>query len=219
MDLVQKLREKIENDIIMHQYPSGKKLDETQLAQHFGVSRTPVREALMQLSAIGLVELRPNRGAVLIDPGPHRLFEMFEVMGELEAMAGELAARRHTDQDIENIKTAHQRCIVSAENNDADAYYYDNEVFHHAIYNASHNSFLIEQCMALHQRLQPYRRLQLRFRNRIHSSLKEHAEIVEAIISGDGEAARQYLRMHISVQGERFGDLMASLATRPTVES
>lgn len=219
MDLVQKLREKIENDIIMHQYPSGKKLDETQLAQHFGVSRTPIREALMQLSAIGLVELRPNRGAVIIDPGPHRLFEMFEVMGELEAMAGELAARRHTYADIEAMNSAHQRCILSAEKNDTDAYYYDNEVFHQAIYNASHNMFLAEQCTALHQRLQPYRRLQLRFRNRLHTSLKEHAEIIEAITSGNGDAARQSLRNHICVQGERFGDLMASLAARPTQEN
>ena len=64
------------------------------LATRFGVSRTPVREALMQLDAIGLIEIRPRRGAVVIDPGPHRVYEMFEVMAELEGLAGSLAARR-----------------------------------------------------------------------------------------------------------------------------
>lgn len=218
MDLVQKLREKIESDIISHQFPTGKKLDEVQLAEFFGVSRTPVREALMQLSAIGLVELRPNRGAVIFDPAPHNLFEMFEVMGELEAMAGELAARRHSDEDLAKILAAQERCIIAAEKNDTDAYCHHNETFHCAIYAASHNIFLAEQCTALHHRLRPYRRLQFRFRHRIHASLQEHAEIIEAIKTGSGKAARQALLNHICVRGERFSDLIASLAARSKQE-
>ncbi|UXN58583.1 GntR family transcriptional regulator [Phyllobacterium zundukense] len=213
-NIVQKLRDDIENGIVTNQFAPGERLDEMQLAKQFGVSRTPVREALMQLSAIGLIEIRPRRGAVVVEPGPHRIYEMFEVMAELEGMAGSLAARRHTDTDRAELLASHGRCEQSANADDADTYYYDNERFHQAIYTASHSSFLIEQCTALHRRLRPYRRLQLRVRNRMKTSYSEHAGIVEAILSGEAELARTLLRQHIAVQGDRFSDLVATLAQR-----
>lgn len=206
-----KLRDEIENGIVTGEFAPGERLDEVQLANRFGVSRTPIREALMQLSAIGLVETRPRRGAVVVDPGPDRIYEMFEVMAELEGMAGALAARRHTEDDRAALLASHKRCERSAASGDTDSYYYDNEVFHHAIYEASHSAFLAEQCSAMHRRLRPYRRLQLRVRNRMKASFAEHAGIVEAILAGDAEAARTRLRGHIAVQGDRFGDLIANL--------
>src|SRR5574337_1007407 len=81
------------------------------------------------------------------------------------------------------------------------------------IYEASHNGFLAEQATALHRRLRPYRRLQLRVRNRMQTSYSEHQGIVEAILAGDGEHAAEALRSHVAVQGERFADLVASLAS------
>lgn len=218
-NIVQGLRDEIENGIVTNQFSPGERLDEMQLAKHFGVSRTPVREALMQLSAIGLVEIRPRRGAVVVEPGPHRIYEMFEVMAELEGMAGSLAARRHTDKDRADLLAAHAQCTLSANAEDTDTYYYDNESFHQAIYTASHSSFLIEQCLALHRRLRPYRRLQLRVRNRMVTSLSEHADIVEAILAGDAETARMHLRQHIAVQGDRFSDLIATLAAQREIKS
>ncbi len=206
-----KLRDEIENGIVTGTLAPGERLDEVQLASRFGVSRTPIREALMQLGAIGLVEIRPRRGAVVVDPGPNRIYEMFEVMAELEGMAGSLAARRHTEEDSTNLLSAHAKCEQSATSGDTDAYYYDNEIFHHAIYEASHSGFLFDQCAALHRRLRPYRRLQLRVRNRMKVSFGEHAGIVEAILAGEAETARGLLRSHIAVQGDRFGDLIASL--------
>ena len=207
-----KLRDEIENGIVTGTLAPGERLDEVQLANRFGVSRTPIREALMQLGAIGLVEIRPRRGAVVVDPGPNRIYEMFEVMAELEGMAGSLAARRHTEVDRAHLVSAHARCELSATSGDTDAYYYDNEIFHHAIYQASHSGFLFDQCAALHRRLRPYRRLQLRVRNRMKVSFGEHAGIVEAILAGEAETVRGLLRSHIAVQGDRFGDLVASLA-------
>lgn len=214
-NIVQKLRDQIENGIVSGEFPAGRRLDETQLAARFGVSRTPVREALIQLGAIGLIEIRPRRGAIVVEPAPHRIYEMFEVMAELEAMAGAHAARRYTDDDRAALEAAHCRCLRSAEAGDADAYYYDNEVFHEAVYAASHNGFLQEQCLALHRRLRPYRRLQLRVRNRMETSLAEHERVVKAILSGDSNSAAAALRTHVAVQGERFSDLVARLtATR-----
>jgi DNA-binding GntR family transcriptional regulator len=214
-NIVQKLRDQIENGIVTGEFPAGRRLDETQLATRFGVSRTPVREALIQLGAIGLIEIRPRRGAIVVEPAPHRIYEMFEVMAELEAMAGAHAARRYTDDDRAALEAAQCRCLRSAEAGDADAYYYDNEVFHEAVYAASHNGFLQEQCLALHRRLRPYRRLQLRVRNRMETSLAEHERVVKAILSGDSNGAAAALRTHVAVQGERFSDLVARLtATR-----
>lgn len=212
-NVVQKLRDQIENGIVSGEFPAGRRLDETQLATRFGVSRTPVREALIQLGAIGLIEIRPRRGAIVVEPAPHRIYEMFEVMAELEAMAGAHAARRYTDDDRAALEAAHCRCLRSAEAGDADAYYYDNEVFHEAVYAASHNGFLQEQCLALHRRLRPYRRLQLRVRNRMETSLAEHERVVKAILSGDSNGAAAVLRTHVAVQGERFSDLVACLTT------
>lgn len=207
----QKLRDEIENGIVTGTLAPGTRLDEVQLAGRFGVSRTPIREALMQLGATGLVEIRPRRGAVVADPDPNRIYEMFEVMGELEGMAGALAARRHTDDDREKLLAAHTKCERSERSGDTDAYYYDNEKFHGAIYEASHSGFLLEQCRALQRRLRPYRRVQLRVRNRMRVSFGEHQRIVEAIVAGEAETARRLLRSHITVQGDRFGDLIASL--------
>jgi DNA-binding GntR family transcriptional regulator len=207
-----KLRDEIENGIVTGTLAPGSRLDEVQLASRFGVSRTPIREALMQLGAIGLVEIRPRRGAVVVDPGPNRIYEMFEVMAELEGMAGSLASRRYTEEDRVKLLAAHAECELSATSGDTDAYYYDNEIFHHAIYEASHSGFLLEQCKALHRRLRPYRRLQLRVRNRMKVSYVEHNGIIEAILAGEAEKARELLRSHIAVQGDRFGDLVASLA-------
>lgn len=207
----QSLRDEIENQIVAAALRPGDRLDEGQLASRFGVSRTPVREALMQLAASGFVEIRPRRGAVVAELGPERVVEMFEVMAELEGMAGAHAARRWTEADRVALLDAHGRCEAAAAAGDADSYYYDNEAFHRAIYLAGHNAFLAETCVALHRRLRPYRRLQLRVRDRMQASLAEHRGIVEAILAGDPEASRGLLRSHVVVQGDRFSDLMASI--------
>lgn len=205
-----RLREQIEEQIATGQLPPGGALDEATLADRFGVSRTPVREALIQLAAEGLIEIRPRRGAVVTSLGPARLLEMFEVMAELEAMCARLAARRMTEAERADLSAAHLAC--EAARPDPDAYFYANERFHAAIYAGSHNGFLGEQAMQLHRRLRPYRRLQLRVRDRIATSYAEHEAIVHAIVAGDAAAAAAALRQHVTVQGERFGDLVASLA-------
>jgi DNA-binding GntR family transcriptional regulator len=207
----EQLRDIIEERIATGLYEPGAQLDETELATEFEVSRTPVREALMQLASSGLIVLRPRRNAVVAEIGPHRLCEMFEVMAELEAMCGRLAARRMTEQDHQSLLASHQLCKEAAEQKDPDDYYRRNEEFHLALYDASHNSFLIEECKNLKRRLSAYRRLQLRVRDRMDTSFKEHSEIYMAITVGDGILAEKLLRSHVIVQGERFADLIANL--------
>ena len=205
-----KLRDLIEQAILTGDFAPGEKLEEVALAQRFGVSRTPVREALHQLAASGMVESRPRKGAVVATITPERLIEMFELMAELEAFAAKLAARRLTPETEAAIVEAHKAC-KAALSKGPDAYYYENERFHFAIYQASLNGFLIEQATALHRRLKPYRRLQLRVRNRLAASFDEHGAIVDAIRAGKAKKAVTLIREHVCVQGERFADLMASL--------
>ncbi len=205
------LREALENDIAMGRFRPGERLDEVSLANRFAVSRTPIREALIELSATGLVEIRPRRGAYVVEIGVAGLIEMFEVMAELEGMCGRLAARRLTEEDETGLVEAHEACMKAAASKDPDDYYRANQRFHDAIYAACHNRFLAEQSRALHDRLKAYRRLQLRVRNRVQTSLAEHQAIVDAIRSGDSETAETLLRSHILIQGERFNDFVASL--------
>nr|WP_315393587.1 GntR family transcriptional regulator [uncultured Duganella sp.] len=205
------LREQIEEMIAVGAFKPGQHLDETELATRFGVSRTPIRETLIQLSSMGLVVIRPRRGAIVAELGPQQLVEMFEVMSELESTCGRLAARRMTPEEQKALLAAHEACQAAMDAHEPDDYYYKNEVFHEAIYAGSHNQFLIEQTRNLYRRLRPYRRLQLRVRDRLANSYREHDGVVQAIVSGDGELAARLLREHVMIQGQRFSDLMASL--------
>jgi DNA-binding GntR family transcriptional regulator len=206
------LREAIEEKIAMGRLAPGQHLDETELAHEYGVSRTPIREALIQLASMGVIVMRPRRGAIVAEIGAQQLVEMFEVMAEFEAMCGRLAARRMSAAEHATLLAAHRACKDACAAKDPDAYFYQNEAFHDQIYAGCHNAFLAEQARGLHRRLRPYRRLQLRVRDRIGNSYAEHEKVVEAIIAGDSELTSELLRDHIMIQGQRFADLIASLA-------
>jgi DNA-binding GntR family transcriptional regulator len=207
----QRLRDALENDILNGHRAPGERLDPEALGQEFNVSRTPVREAIQQLVASGLVIVQPKKGTFVAQVGIDRLIEMFEVMAELEGMCGRLAARRISPEELTELQAALERCEVAARNGDTDEYYYENESFHNCIYIASHNAFLADEARQLKMRLKPYRRLQLKVRHRMQASLEEHRHIVATIEAGDTEAAEQALRSHVLVQGERFSDLVASV--------
>ncbi|GJD51181.1 hypothetical protein OPKNFCMD_3933 [Methylobacterium crusticola] len=212
MNHAQRLRQTIEDEIVDGVLRPGDRLDEVQLAERFGVSRTPIREALLQLAVTGLIEVKPRRGAVVSTPDPARLLEMFETMAEVEASCGRLAARRLTPEHQAALTAALEACRLAAESQDTTAYYAENAVFHAVIYRASRNGFLCEQASALSRRLAPFRRIQLRARNRLGQSFAEHAGAVEAILAGDESLAAERLRAHVLVQGDRFSDLLFSLS-------
>ena len=215
---VQRVRDELEDDIVNGRMAPGDQVHLEALVQRFGVSRTPVREALQQLEASGLVVVVPKRGTYVARVGMTELIQMFEVMAELEALCASLAARRVQPAALVEIAEAHKACEREASAQDANAYYYANEQFHHLIYQACGNPFLVQQTTMLKNRLKPYRRLQLRLRNRIAQSLAEHRQIVEALQQGDSEAAARVAREHVLIQGRRFTDLM-SLADRSTLIS
>lgn len=204
-DLVQKL----ERDIVTGVLKPGDKLDERSLSERFGVSRTPVREALQTLAGSGLVATMPRRGTIVASITVAELIEMFEVMAELEAMCARLAARRMPRVDIENLIALSEECNGLKDHADADSYYEANVRFHEAIYAGCRNSFLERQTKNVRNRLAPYRRLQLHRPGRVKKSNNEHADILSAISNGEAETAGKLMQQHVAVQGESLNDLLA----------
>ena len=201
----------LEDEIATGVLPPGSRLDEVELAQRFNVSRTPVREALHKLASSRLVEIRPRRGAIVPKLDPQAIFEMFEMMAELEASCARLAARRLTLEDRAAIQAAQSGCLAGGADVDPDAYYLANETLHRAIYHASCNRLLEEQTLTLQRRLRPYRRLQLRLPDRVGSSRAEHGALVAAILANEGDAAATAARNHVLIQEHGFGDFLTIL--------
>ena len=210
------IADQIEELIFDGTFSDGDRLDEIRLADQFGVSRTPLREAFQRLAVSGLVEQIPRRGVFVRQPGPVELIEMFEVMAELEASCARLAAIRITDAALADLVATNLRCKTAVERQDSDGYYGENERFHNTLYRQAGNSFLEQECLRLHKRLKPFRRVQLRLRGRMRQSLEEHKAIVQALKDEDGARAADAVREHVAVQGEKFHHLLASL--KPAAE-
>ncbi len=201
----------LEQEIVTGTLQPGTRLDESLLAERFGVSRTPIRETLTKLAATGLVEIRPRRGAIVASITIKDLMNMFEVMAELEAMCARLAARRITPDEKIALAKAQDDCAALVNSDEHDEYYAKNMILHELIYKASHNDFLIKQTMDLRTRLSPHRRLQVRIPGRMATSSEEHENLVNAILNGQAENAEKLTREHVTIQGERFTDFLSTL--------
>ena len=205
-----KIRDSLEQRIVEGELGNGKRLDETELSNFYGVSRTPVREALQRLAESGLAEHLPRRGTFVRSPSLSQLVEMFEVMAELECMAIRLAARRATSNDIDALEKDNETCRAAVAANDTKKYYEVNARLHDRIYQMSGNSFLANEARRLHDRLRPFRRLQLRVRGRMEESMAEHDIILAALRDGDANRAMETMKKHITIVGVRFNDLVSS---------
>lgn len=213
--LADRVRLGLEREIVTGDLAPGMRLDETGLAERYQVSRTPVREALMQLAASGLVEMRPRQGALVAAIGTFQLAEMFEVMAELEALCGRLAARRMTPAERAGLAELHAACAPYLESSDADGYYEMNLRFHEAVYAGSHNAFLEQETRKIRRRLSPYRRMQLHRPGRLADSHAEHGRLVAAIQAGDQELAGRLLKNHVAIQSDTFVDFLATVGKHP----
>ncbi|WP_142846761.1 GntR family transcriptional regulator [Telmatospirillum sp. J64-1] len=201
----------LEHDIVTGALKPGDRLDERQLSERFGTSRTPVREALLQLMNSGLVSSIPRKGAVVAAVTVADLLEMFEVMAELESLCARLAARRMQPEEVAELERLHLACKRHLDAGDHDGYYLTNVAFHEAIYAGGRNSYLVRNTKQVRNRLSPYRRLQLYRKGRMASSNSEHDAIVAAIKAGDEDLAANIMRDHVTVQGQALNDLIAIL--------
>lgn len=193
----ERLAGQISNAILTGEFEPGARLDEQQLAGRFGVSRTPVREALRQLATSGLIDLRPRRGAVVASVTPEQLQTMFAAMAEMEATCARLAAMNMTPAEREQLRQLQETMAGLVKTGDPDAYADANQAFHLSIYAGTHNSVLSDFTSRLRTRVAPFRRAQFRNVGRLAMSWEEHGPIVQAILANDAAAAHAAMLRHV----------------------
>ena len=202
--LAEELRLQLADEIIGGVLEPGAALDEMNLARRFHVSRTPVREAIRQLAASGLVEARAHRGALVARPTTDRLLGMFEAMAELEALCAGLSAERMTGAERRALELDHEQLRALIQVGDPQSFHEANEAFHGAIYAGTHNGYLAEMTLATRARVQPFRRAQFRNLGRLAKSHMEHDRVVVAIMRGDRDGAGAAMRAHIMTVREEY---------------
>lgn len=205
------VRRQIADKIIAGELRPGEELDEKRLAENFGVSRTPVREALRQLAASEMIEWRPHQSAIVAQITPSKMVEMFEMMAELEGFCGRLAARRMTPAEHAHLISTHKKFEPYVKSGNKEGYHAMNKVFHRLIYAGAHNQYLNDQASSLYDRIAPYRAFQLRRPDALRLASEEHQEIINAIVASDGEKAFRLLVDHVSLNNELFADLLSAL--------
>ncbi len=176
-------------------YRPGDRLVESELAERFGVSRTPIREALQRLETQSLLT-RDGRSLIVASLDHSQLAELYVVRGELEGLAARLAARHATPEEVKVLRDMLEADHALIDNPEAMAR--ANRRFHKQIHLASHNRFLVQQLDLVHRSMALLASTSIAADGRPEDTLKEHGEIVSAIETGDGEAADRALRDHIS---------------------
>ena len=195
--LYARVAERLRLRIFAHDLAPGSWVDEQALASEFGISRTPLREALKVLAAEGLVVLRPRRGCYVAELSERDLDEVFPVMAVLEAKAAEEAARRLTSADFSRLQGIHDELERCAAAGDADAFFVANQSFHAAIQELSGNGYLRQLIDDTRKVIKMTRRDSLRLAGRIAQSLQEHRGILDALAQRNGELAARRMQEHL----------------------
>ncbi|MBX2806403.1 MAG: GntR family transcriptional regulator [Hyphomicrobiales bacterium] len=206
--LAEEIRRILADRIARGHIAPGVALEESELARQFGVSRTPVREAIRQLEALGFAEARPRRGAIVAAITKKRLDEMFAVMMELECLCAREAALKMTSAERGELLELHETSAAYVRNQDVEQYYKTNDIFHDLIYSGAHNKFLAELTISVRQRVAAFRRVQFSGAGRLAGSHQEHGIVVNAIQRGDGMGASEAMREHISTVRDAYQTLV-----------
>ena len=204
------VRMAIESDIFTGKLLPGTAIDEDTLAERFQVSRTPVREAMLQLLQAGLIEKKPRRPATVAKLDLPRLIHMFETVSELEALCARFAATRITPREREALIETHERSAEVLASGDEAEYARLGRRFHVQVMHATHNSVLIQTTDKLALHTLSYRRFQLRQVGRAESNQADHGRLLEAILAGDGPVAAELMRRHVTVQGDVLAEYISS---------
>ena len=194
------LVDRLQTLIINAELAPGAKVPEKMLCEQFGVSRTPLREALKVLASDGLVRLEPNRGAWVTQVTEDEVQEVFPVLGALEALSGELACRNITDAEIDEVTSLHRQMLESYDRRDLDAYFIINQKIHRAILMAARNKTLTTSCQALSLRMQRARYLANMTEGRWSAAVQEHEMILQHLVARDGPQLAATLLDHMEAK-------------------
>lgn len=193
----------------------GAKLNERELCEQLRVSRTPLREAIKLLAAEGLVDLLPNRGAVAVRLTESDVMNAFEVLGGLEAMSGELAAQRVTDDELTEIRAMHYEMLASFTRHDLSNYYRLNAAIHAALNAAAKNPLLTSTYQGINARVQSLRFRTNQDAGKWKRAMKEHEQMIDALDARDSAALRAILLEHLVNKRNTVLDLMRAGEIHP----
>ena len=207
--LYEQVAERLRTRIFAHELPPGGWIDEQALTLEYGISRTPLREALKVLAAEGLVVLKPRRGCYVTQLSEQDIDEVFPVMAILEGRVAEEAARRVTSADFARLAAIHAELEKHAAANNTDRFFEANQSFHTALQEIAGNRYLAQLIDDARKVIKLTRRDSLRLEGRLKQSLAEHRGILEALRLKDPVLAQQ--RMHDHLLSGRAA--MARLAT------
>jgi DNA-binding GntR family transcriptional regulator len=209
--LYEQVAERLRARIFAHELAPGAWVDEQALADEFGISRTPMREALKVLASEGLVVLKPRRGCYVAQMSERDLDEIFPVLALLEGRVAEEATRRLAGADFQRLEKIQADLERHAAAHDADKFFEANQLFHNALQELAGNRWLSQLIDDTRKFLKLTRRDSLRLEGRIEQSLAEHRAILAAIEKRDAGAAA--LAMHNHILSGRAA--LARLLTQP----
>jgi DNA-binding GntR family transcriptional regulator len=212
------LLEQLREVFVSGEVPAGQKVPEAQLCERFGVSRTPLREALKVLAAEGHVELLPNRGARVRELSAEEVDGLFAVAGALEALAGEQACERVTPEEVEVLAGLHARMQAARERRDRAAYYALNRSIHEGIVAATRNPVLVAQYALLNARIRRIRFASPMSEEIWARAMAEHDGMLNALQRRDGAAMAGILKTHLKHKSQAILQAMqeaAALAAPP----
>lgn len=207
-----RISREIENDILSGKFQPGERLDERSLADRFGVSRTPIREAFNRLVSQELAEHRSRQGIFVAPISLSSILERFEMLAVLESAAARLAARRLGPEYAEELLTVARQTTDAAKRQDAAAYTEANTRFHELISAGSGNRPLEEAIRHLRQRISPYRTHIHRIAGQRELSGHEHERLAQLIIDHQEEAAADLMFLHLDIHRSEFSDFVRTLS-------
>lgn len=203
------VRAAIEHDIVTGALPPGAPLDEEAISRRFSVSRTPVREALLQLIESGLIKKSPRQPAVVAPLDVRLLVQSFEVMSEMEALCAKLAARRISPDEKEQLIAIQKASDLALAAGDHDNFGRLGNRFHLTLWQATHNEVLVETARKCAIGLNPYRMFQLRAEGRATANNDDHKALLEMVLAGRSEDAYNLMKGHVSVQGDVLAEYIS----------
>jgi len=197
-ELVTRLR----NMIFAGELKGGDRVPEQRLCDMLGVSRTPLREALKVLGNEGLLDLLPNRGARVAVLSVDDIDEIFPVMAALEALSGELACARLTDDELAEIRALHYQMALHHTRRELQQYFALNQQIHETILRAAANPTLEAQYRSLAGRIRLARYRANMSEQRWDQAMREHEEMLSALQDGDGKRLSEVLHRHLENKRE-----------------
>jgi DNA-binding GntR family transcriptional regulator len=189
--------ERLRQLIFGHEMMPGAWIDEQRLAEQYGISRTPLREALKVLAAEGLVELKPRRGCYVTEISPRDMDDLFPLIALLEGRCAAEAARRAGAEDIRQLRTIHETLESSARESRINAFFEANQEFHKRIQELADNRWLLSVIQDLRKVLKLCRMHSLSREGRLQQSLEEHRAILAALEAGDAASAEKLMHDHL----------------------